>query len=468
LRWHKEFFVKDWTGRRILILGAARQGQALAHYLNQQGASVILNDKRSAAELASVEDSFAGTHVECIFGSHPLELLDRIELVCLSGGIPLSLPIVQAATERGLPITNDSQIFMEAVKARVIGITGSAGKTTTTTLVGRMAKLAVTSPNQAWIGGNIGQPLVEYLDEISVDDTVVLELSSFQLEQMTLSPHISAVLNITPNHLDRHGSMANYIAAKAHILTYQQVSDIAVLDREDLGSWNLRDEVKGTLISFGLKRPLAGQIGTYFDGNNLMLQTAEGTMKLMPRESILLRGEHNLLNVLAACAIAYAAGFPLSAMEAAVKDFRGVEHRLELVRTWHGAQWYNDSIATAPERTMAALHSFSEPIILLLGGHDKELPWDDLARMIHNRVDHVIVFGEAAFKILAALGILSPDERLTSIACAKDFEDALYQAATICESGDVILLSPGCTSYDSFRDFEERGNYFKKWVNNLP
>jgi UDP-N-acetylmuramoylalanine--D-glutamate ligase len=467
-RWLKELVVKDWSDRRILILGAARQGQALARYLNQQGARVILNDKRSAAELASVEESFAGTQVECVFGAHPLELLDRVELVCLSGGIPLSQPIVQTAAERGLPITNDSQIFMEAVQAPVIGITGSAGKTTTTTLVGRMAKLAVTSPNEAWIGGNIGQPLVEYLDKITARDTVILELSSFQLEQMTLSPHISAVLNITPNHLDRHGSMANYIAAKAHILTFQTAADIAILDREDPGSWNLRDEVKGQLISFGLKRPLAGQVGTYFDGKNLMLQTTDGIVKLMPREAILLRGEHNLLNVLAACAIAYAAGFPISAMEAAVKDFKGVEHRLELVRTWHGAQWYNDSIATAPERTMAALHSFSEPIILLLGGHDKELPWEDLARLIHNRVDHVIVFGEAAFKILAALGILSPGERLTSIACAKDFEDALYQAAAICESGDVILLSPGCTSFDSFRDFEERGNFFKKWVNNLP
>jgi UDP-N-acetylmuramoylalanine--D-glutamate ligase len=151
-----------------------------------------------------------------------------------------------------------------------------------------------------------------------------------------------------------------------------------------------------------------------------------------------------------------------------VKGFLGVEHRLEIVRTWRETEWVNDSIATAPERTLAALRSFTEPIILLLGGRDKELPWDELARTVHNRVDHVIVFGEAAFKILAALGILAPGERLTSIACASDFENALYQAAQISEPGDVVLLSPGCTSYDTFRDFEERGNFFKKWVNNLP
>jgi UDP-N-acetylmuramoylalanine--D-glutamate ligase len=155
-------------------------------------------------------------------------------------------------------------------------------------------------------------------------------------------------------------------------------------------------------------------------------------------------------------------------MVAGVKGFLGVEHRLELVRTWRGSEWFNDSIATAPERTMAALRCFTEPIILLLGGRDKDLPWDELARMIHNRVNHVIVFGEAAFKILSALGLLTPGEKLTSVACAADFEDALYQAAQISEPGDVVLLSPGCTSYDAFRDFEERGNYFKKWVNNLP
>lgn len=460
--------MKNWSERHVLIIGAARQGQALARYLAKEGAKVILNDKRSADELADVVSSFEHTSVECVFGSHPLELLDRVDLICLSGGIPLTLPIVQAAIERKMPLTNDSQIFMESVKAPVIGITGSAGKTTTTTLIGRMAKAAVIGSQRAWIGGNIGLPLVEFLDKIQREDTVILELSSFQLERMTISPHVATILNITPNHLDRHGSMANYTAAKARILNYQTASDVAVLNREDKASWELRSEVIGKIVSFGLKRPLPGQVSTYIDGKKLMLQTADGVEELMLREFIQLRGEHNIVNVLAACAIAYAAGFPTSAMVAGVKDFTGVEHRLELVRTWRGTQWYNDSIATAPERTMAALRSFTEPIILLLGGRDKELPWEDLSRMVHNRVNHVIIFGEASFKIIAALGLLTPGERLTSISCASDFENALYQAAQLSEPGDVVLLSPGCTSYDTFKDFEERGNYFKKWVNNLP
>jgi UDP-N-acetylmuramoylalanine--D-glutamate ligase len=460
--------VSNWTGKHVLIIGAARQGQALARYLDAEGALILLNDKRTGSEMDGIRSAFAGTNVECVFGEHPLSLLDRVELVCLSGGVPLTLPLVQEAVKLSMLLTNDSQIFMQSVKAPVIGITGSAGKTTTTTLIGRMAKAAVKSPRQAWIGGNIGLPLVEYLDQIAADDIVILELSSFQLEQITVSPHIAAVLNITPNHLDRHGSMEAYTSAKARILDFQSDADIAILDREDRGSWNLRDQIKGRLISFGMKQPLPGQIGTWCDGKNLMLQTENGSEKIMTRDTIQLRGEHNVVCVLAACAIAYAAGLPIDSMVAGVKGFGGVEHRLEFVRNWHGVQWYNDSIATAPERAMAGIRSFTEPLILLLGGRDKDLPWEELARLAHNRVSHVIIFGEASFKITAAIGQLTPGERLTSIACAADFQDALYRAAQIAEQGDVVLLSPGCTAYDAFRDFEERGNYFKQWVNNLP
>ena len=225
----------------MLILGAARQGQALARYLAGIQAHVILNDKRSPAEIGNEVESLRSIGVELVLGEHPLSILDRVDVVCLSGGIPLTLPIVKAAVEKGLPLTNDSQIFMEEVKAPVIGITGSAGKTTTTTLVGRIAQKAVQSPHKAWVGGNIGLPLVEYLDEIKAGDTVILELSSFQLDQMTISPHIAAVLNITPNHLDRHGTMEDYTAAKARILKFQGQNDIAVLNREDSGSWNLSE-----------------------------------------------------------------------------------------------------------------------------------------------------------------------------------------------------------------------------------
>ena len=188
----------------------------------------------------------------------------------------------------------------------------------------------------------------------------------------------------------------------------------------------------------------------------------------MSNSIIQLRGEHNLLTVMAACAIAYAAGFSFEAMRKGIDGFKGVEHRLEIVRNWNGITWINDSIATAPERTMAALRSFSEPIVLLLGGHDKNLPWEELATMIHSRVNHLILFGEAAEKIASVVGQPQPLDRLKAVHQSHIFEDALAIAAKVSENGDVVLLSPGCTSYDAFKDFEERGNIFKKWVNQLP
>ena len=459
--------MKNWSGLRILIIGAARQGLAAGRFLARHGALVTINDQRSADQLAEARQALAGLEIRWAAGGHPLELLDDTDLVCLSGGVPLTLPIVVEAGRRGLALTNDSQIFMEAVPCRVIAITGSAGKTTTTTLVGRMAKSAVQPPVRAWVGGNIGLPLIDHLDEIGAQDLVILELSSFQLELMTRSPQVGAILNITPNHLDRHGTMDAYAAAKAHILTHQSPEDIAILSRDEIGAWAQRSKVAGRLVSFGLARPLAGETGTYVEHGQICLHTPAGDQVLLDAEKIRLRGQHNLYNVLAACAIAHAAGFSAAAMEAGVEDFRGVTHRLEWVRTWHGANWYNDSIPTAPERTMAAIRSFEEPLVLLLGGRDKDLPWGDLAALVRERVDHVVVFGEAALKILAALGTTSAGARPFSIQACSGLQQAVQAAAQVVEAGDVVLLSPGGTSYDEFKDFEQRGERFREWVKQL-
>ncbi len=457
----------NWQGLNVLILGAARQGQALARYLAGKKCHVILNDKSTADELGEIVTNMAEIGVEWVFGEHPLSLLDRVDMVCLSGGIPLSLPIVKAAINRGLPITNDSQIFMEAVKAPVIGITGSAGKTTTTTLVGMIAQNAVQSPAKAWVGGNIGLPLVEYLEEINPQDSVILELSSFQLEQMTISPRIAAVLNITPNHLDRHITMEAYTTAKSRILQFQSSRDIAVLNRDDQGSWSLKQQVKGSLVSFGLNRPENTATATFIENGSICLQKDGIVTEVLPVSDVQLLGRHNLVNVLAAVVISSAAGFPLEAMRSAIKQFTGVEHRLEFVREFNGITWVNDSIATAPERTMAALDSFDEPLVLLLGGRDKDLPWGELSARIHHRVKQVVVFGESTAKIAAAIGKPQPGDVLKHVFTTPLMSDALAEAARLAESGDVVLLSPGCTSYDAFRDFEEKGNYFKKWVNAL-
>lgn len=458
---------RNWNGVNVVIIGAARQGLALARYLVRKGARVTLTDQRSADQLEGARAALAGLDVRWIVGGHPLSLLEQCDLLCLSGGVPLTLPIVQQAVQKGISLTNDSQLLLEAVPCPVIGITGSAGKTTTTTLVGRMAQSAIQPPRKVWVGGNIGLPLIEYLDEMKPDDLVILELSSFQLELMTISPHIAAILNITPNHLDRHGTMDAYAAAKANILTHQTAADMAILGRDDPGSWNLAPAVTGQLISFGLHRPPQGQVGSFVADGKLWLQTDAATAELMDASIIRLRGEHNLLNVLAACAVAHATGFSAQAMQAGVTDFSGVPHRLEWVRTYHGAEWYNDSIATAPERTTAAIRAFAEPLILLLGGRDKDLPWDELAALVHQRVRHVVVFGEAAPRILLALGEVQPGERLLSITRCDGLYAAVQTASRLCQPGDVVLLSPGGTSFDEFKDFEERGERFREWVNQL-
>ena len=454
----------NWTGKHVLILGAARQGLALARWLARHGAHVTLNDSRREEDLAAAKKSLADVNVTWAVGGHPLELLDKTEVLCLSGGVPLTLPIVEEAVKRGIPLSNDSQIFMEVVPCKTVGITGSAGKTTTTTLVGTMAKLA--KGDRAFIGGNIGDPLINYVDDIKADDLAILELSSFQLEQMTISPNIAAILNITPNHLDRHGTMEAYANAKAHILEFQSSSDTAILGRDDKGSWTLKNHVKGNLLTFSLQDLEEGLNGTYLHDGLLSLRDGFAYIPLLMREKVQLRGDYNISNVLAAFAIGHAAGFKLDDMLEAVEEFRGVEHRLEFVRELNGARWYNNSIASAPERTIAVIHAFTEPIVLMLGGRDKNLPWGDLAKLIHERVDHVVLFGEAGEMIQNAItaysGVGTVDVRR-----ATTLKEAVTLAAEVASAGDVVLLSPGGTSFDEFKDFAERGESFRKWVSEL-
>src|SRR5215208_5716061 len=427
--------MNKWHGKRILILGAARQGLALARWLSFHGARVTLSDTRSEDDLRVARESLAEYPITWVLGGHPLPLLDSTDVLCLSGGVPLTLPIVAEAKKRGIPLSNDSQVFMEVVPCKTIGITGSAGKTTTTTLVGNMAKNAYG--HRAYIGGNIGDPLIHYVDNMKADDIAILELSSFQLDQMAISPNVAAILNITPNHLDRHGSMEAYTAAKARILEFQGRDDAAVLGRDDKGSWSLRNKVHGTLYTFSLEGLEEGLNGTYLQDGLLNLRDGDAYLPLILREKVQLRGDHNVSNVLAAFAIAHASGFPLDAMLESAEDFRGVPHRLELVRELRGVRWYNDSTATAPERSLAAIRAFDEPIVLLLGGRDKDLPWEDLVRLMDERVDHVVLFGEAAEKIEATVNKLGLRAKRFTVSRADHLHEAVIRAVEVAEAGDV-------------------------------
>jgi len=454
---------RELTHKHIVVLGLARQGMALARFLVEQGASVTISDVKTADQLAEAIKSLEGVPVKYALGGHPIELLDGCDLLCLSGGVPVDLPIVVEAQKRGIALSNDAQIFVERCTQRVpvIGITGSAGKTTTTALTGEMLK---ASGFKTWVGGNIGNPLIADLGQMAAGDKVVMELSSFQLEVMTSSPHIAAVLNITPNHLDRHPTMEAYIAAKKRILDFQDFGDVTVLGYDDAVARHLAGDARG-YVRFFSQQAQVGRGAFVREGSIVLKQDVEQTVCAV--RDLKLRGSHNVSNVLAACVLAGAAGADVEAMAQVATSFAGVPHRLQLVRELRGVGYYNDSIATAPERLIAALRSFDEPIVLLCGGRDKHLPWEEAARLIVERVSHLILFGEMADLVKAQISKLKSPRSKLEVHEAGTLENAVKVAAQVVRPGDVVLLAPGGTSFDAFKDFAERGDKFAEYINEL-
>lgn len=450
------------NGRRVIIVGFARQGQALARWLPTVGARPIVTDGKTAEQLGINPAEYP--NVRFVLGENPLELLDRADLVCISGGVPLTIPLIQEAIRREIPITNDAQLFVDRCAAPLVGITGSAGKTTTTTLVGQMVK---NGGYQTWIGGNIGNVLLDVLNYIQPKDRVVMELSSFQLELMTTSPQIGAVLNVTPNHLDRHGTMEAYMNAKAHIIAHQSSDGVAVLNKDDMGSMVLESLAAGDVCWFSRREIVAD--GAFLAGSRLFIAGRSSTTGdpqfVCDVSDIPLRGDHNVSNVLAACAIAGAVGVEPGVLTETIKTFKGVPHRLETVRVLNGVTWVNDGIATAPERVMAALRSYSEPLVLLLGGADKKLPWDELVAMASYKCRRIICFGRDGDLPIAAAQKLNIDPGL--FVRVNTLAEAVRAAAEVAESGDIVLLSPGMTSYDAYVNFEVRGEDYRKLVNAL-
>lgn len=449
-------------GKTVVIVGFARQGKALARWLPTIGARVVVNDGKTPEELKLNPADYPG--VEFILGGHPEIMLEGADLICVSGGVSLDLPVLQLALRYGVPLSNDAQLFMERCPAPVIGITGSAGKTTTTTLVGEIFKRA---GHRTWVGGNIGDVLLNVLPIINPQDRVIMELSSFQLELMTVSPNIGAVLNITPNHLDRHGSMEAYAQAKAHILLHQKPRDVAVLGRDDAIARALEPIAPGDVVWFSAREMVTD--GAFLAGERLIVAgdaSPDGDPHVIcERGDIPLRGDHNVLNVLAACAVTGAAGIDPQIMGDVIREFRGVAHRLETVRVLDGVTYVNDSIATAPERVQAALHAYDEPLILLLGGRDKKLPWEIMLSLALTKARHIVAFGEFGEGIVKLVKLLCGSEE--PVTCVKSLDEAVAQAAKLAQPGDVVLLSPGGTSYDAYIDFVERGEHFRKLVQAL-
>lgn len=442
----------------IGIIGFGRGGQSLAKWLIGKAKKITVSDRRSAKEINISLRDYPGVHF--IFEDSQNDLPMDWNVVFISGGVPKDHPYILSAISNHLPVTNDAQIFLDYCPAPVIGITGSAGKTTTTTLLGDMMR---EQGHRVWVGGNIGHVLLDDLKNIQTKDVVVMELSSFQLEWMKSSPPIAAILNLTPNHLDRHGSLKAYIEAKFQIMRWHSDNDWVVLSSDDANCIELSKRANGKILWFGLND--TGVNGVFLNRDFLCLRVKNEPIQLIHKEEIPLRGKHNLSNVMAACAVAHISGVEFDAMVRAIRTFQPVAHRLQHIRNLGGVSYVNDSIATSPERVMAAIASFTEPIILLLGGQDKDLPWQPLLEQISDQVRAVIVFGEAAPMIhrqWVRMERVSPP-----FFQVKDLAEATKLSSKLSQVGDIVLLSPGGTSYDAYLNFEERGCHFHELVMSL-
>lgn len=455
----------SFAGQRVAIVGLGREGIALTKVLAREGAHILVSDRAPADALATSLAAIADCNVTLNLGGHDSSKVLAHDVLFLSAGVPRTLPLVVEAQRRGLRISSETEFFFSRCPVPITAITGSAGKTTTTTLVG---KIMEASGRRVVVAGNIGRAMSAELAGIRSDTCVVLELSSFQLQFLPSSPHVGAMLNVTPNHLDRHADMAEYTEAKRQIFAHQTAQDIAIVNADDPTSLACGATSHGELRSFSLSATLSTARGASVQGGAIVLHDSGTKRSVLGIGELALIGRHNLANAVAACGITHALGAGADSMRAVLTTFAGVEHRLEHVADIGGVRYINDSIATAPERLIAGLEAMTRPTVVLLGGRDKHLPWDRAADLVCTHARAVVTMGEAAALIELALG--QSADRLgvaPPILRAHDLVDATQLARAAAHPGDAVLLSPGCTSFDMYRDFEERGRAFKNIVRQL-
>lgn len=449
-----------------LVIGLGREGLALARYLTARGTSVTVADGRDAAALGADAARLATLGARLIAGSdHPD--LAGYDVLYLNPAVSKEAPVVRDARARGLPISALTDLFFAACPAHIAGVTGSNGKTTTTTLLGRMVEAGGFT---TYVGGNIGRPLLNETTEMRPDDWVILEMSSFQLEWLRASPRVAVVTNLTPNHLDRHHTMDEYAAAKLPIVAHQRADDCAILNADDAYAALFARHAGGRVLYWSLASAPAD--GAALEGDMLAIRHGGASEPVCARGDLRVPGRHNVANALAAIAAAGQIGVPIAAMREALRAFTGVPHRLELVRVLDDVAFYNDSIATSPDRALAALRAIARPAVLILGGHDKDLPWEALCREAAARCRAALLIGEATDLIAGHLDRALRDEPMGMLQPANvvrcgDLERAVALALRLALPGDAVLLSPGCASYDQFLNFEERGERFRRLVGAL-
>ncbi len=451
----------DLEGKKVLVIGAARSGIASARFLAKNGATVALNDAKPIEQWSDEAIGLKAEGVGCLAGEIPGWLLDQLDLVVMSPGVPSKSIPIRYAERAGAEVIGEVELAARFLKGRVVAITGSNGKTTTTTLIGEILKDAGL-PTQ--VGGNIGTPLISMVESSRKDGWTVAEMSSFQLETIKeFRPNVAVVLNVTPNHMDRYESFMDYAAAKHRIFMNQDSGDVAILNADDeiVSSW--ATGLRGHVMNFSVQSEL--EEGLFLRGREIVSASGGRQKVLMSRDEMKLRGLHNVENVLAALAVGLACGAAPESMRATVSRFQPVEHRLEFVAEIEGVKFYNDSKATSVDATLKALEAFADQetgkIVLILGGRGKKAPYEPLESLVKQTVRKLILIGEDADTIEKELGTHAPVEH------ARDMPDAVKRAAAAASQGDTVLLAPACASFDMFESFEHRGRVYKEEVSSL-
>lgn len=456
----KQFF-KQINGKRIAMCGIGVSNTPLIKNFLSKGATVYACDRRSREQIGALADELEAEGAELRTGDGYLDNLE-VDIIFRTPGMNFNLPELDAARKKGIAVTSEMEVFFDLCPATIFAVTGSDGKTTTTTLIAEMLK---AEGKNVHLGGNIGNPLLPEIEEISPDDYVVAELSSFQLISMRKSPDVAVVTNVAPNHLDIHKDMDEYVEAKKNVLLHQNAFSRTVLNRDDEITSGFKKYVRGQSLSFSMERPLKN--GAWLDTDGTIHMSYRGIdVPIMHRSEITVLGDHNVANYLAAISAVW--GYVgVDTIKKVAHDFKGVEHRIEFVREVNGVKYYNDSIASSPTRTIAGLKAFDRKVLLIAGGYDKHIPFEPMVPYIIDKVKILYLCGATADKIEKCIRDDKNYNDTPEIRRVADIAAAVEAAHKDAVQGDIVTLSPACASFDAFPNFAARGKYFKELVNKL-
>lgn len=457
---YKQFF-EQIRGKKIAMCGIGISNTPLIMRFLNMGAKVYACDRRTRDLIGDTAAEIEKAGAELRLGENYLDNLE-VDIIFRTPGMNWNLPELEEARKKGIAVTSEMEVFFDLCPATIFAITGSDGKTTTTTLI---AKMLEAEGKRVFVGGNIGKPLLPEIENITKDDFVVVELSSFQLISMRKSPDVAVVTNVAPNHLDVHRDMDEYVEAKKNIIMHQNAFSRTVLNRDNEITEGFRKYVRGQSLGFSMERQLNN--GAWVSDDGVLHMSYRGMdLPIINKEEIAIIGEHNVANYLTAIAAVW--GYVgVDSIKKVAREFGGVEHRIEFVKEVNGVKYYNDSIASSPTRTIAGLKAFPQRVYLIAGGYDKHIPFEPMVPYILEKVEKLYLCGDTADKIEDAVRSDKNYKGYPEIVRVKNIDEAVELAHNTAKSGDIVTLSPACASFDSFPNFAARGNYFKELVNKL-